>query len=184
MGSIKHLIMKLKDFDISFIGLKQGNHELEYELNDSFFEHFGFNEFYNADLIIKAALTKGSTMMELVLKGSGTVTVNCDLTNEPFKMNVTPALNLVIKFGEDYNDEDDELLVLPNGEHQFNAAQYLYEMTVLSLPQKRIHPGVEDGSLESPLLEKLEDLRPKIVEEKEETNESDPRWDALKDLLK
>ena len=67
MGSIKHLIMKLKDFDISFIGLKQGNHELEYELNDSFFEHFGFNEFYNADLIIKAALTKGSTMMELVL---------------------------------------------------------------------------------------------------------------------
>ena len=74
--------MKLKDFDISFIGLKQGNHELEYELNDSFFEHFGFNEFYNADLIIKAALTKGSTMMELVMKGSGTVTVNCDLTNE------------------------------------------------------------------------------------------------------
>ncbi len=57
-------------------------------------------------------------------------------------------------------------------------------MTVLSLPQKRIHPGVEDGSLESPLLDKLEDLKPKRVEEKEETNESDPRWDALKDLLK
>jgi uncharacterized metal-binding protein YceD (DUF177 family) len=176
--------MKLKDFDISFIGLKQGNHEFEYELNDSFFEHFGFNEFCNAEINVQATLTKGSTMMELVVKGNGTVEINCDLTNEPFKMNLNPALDLVIKFGEEYNDEDDELLVLPHGEYQFNVAQYLYEMTVLSLPQKRIHPGVEDGSLESPLLDKLEDLKPKIVEEKEETNESDPRWDALKDLLK
>jgi len=176
--------MKLKDFDISFIGLKQGNHEFEYELNDSFFEHFGFNEFCNAEINIQATLTKGSTMMELAVKGNGSVEVNCDLTNEPFKMNLNPALDLVIKFGEEYNDEDDELLVLPHGEYQFNVAQYLYEMTVLSLPQKRIHPGVEDGSLESPLLDKLEDLKPKIVEEKEETNESDPRWDALKDLLK
>ncbi len=176
--------MKLKDFDISFIGLKQGNHEFEYELNDSFFEHFGFNEFCNAEINILATLTKGSTMMELAVKGNGTVEVNCDLTNEPFKMNLTPTLELVIKFGEEYNDEDDELLVLPHGEYQFNVAQYLYEMMVLSLPQKRIHPGVENGSLESPLLDKLEDLKPKIVEEKEETNESDPRWDALKDLLK
>ena len=123
-------------------------------------------------------------MMELAVKGNGTVEVSCDLTNEPFKMNLNPTLDLVIKFGEEFNDEDDELLVLPHGEYQFNVAQYLYEMTVLSLPQKRIHPGVEDGSLESPLLDKLEDLKPKIVEEKEETNESDPRWDALKDLLK
>ena len=176
--------MKLKDFDISFIGLKQGNHEFEYELNDSFFEYFGFNEFCNTEINIQATLTKGSTMMELVVKGNGTVEINCDLTNEPFKMNLNPALDLVIKFGEEYNDEDDELLVLPHGEYQFNVAQYLYEMTVLSLPQKRIHPGVEDGSLESPLLDKLEDLKPKRVEEKEETNESDPRWDALKDLLK
>ena len=176
--------MKLKDFDISFIGLKQGNHEFEYELNDLFFEHFGFNEFCNAEINVQAILTKGSTMMELAVKGKGTVEVNCDLTNEPFKMNINSTLDLVIKFGEEYNDEDDELLVLPHGEYQFNVAQYLYEMTVLSLPQKRIHPGVEDGSLESPLLDKLEDLKPKIVEEKEETNESDPRWDALKDLLK
>ena len=176
--------MKLKDFDISFIGLKQGNHEFEYELNDLFFEHFGFNEFCNAEINVQAILTKGSTMMELAVKGKGTVEVNCDLTNEPFKMNINSTLDLVIKFGEEYNDEDDELLVLPHGEYQFNVAQYLYEMTVLSLPQKRIHPGVEDGSLESPLLDKLEDLKPKIVEEKKETNESDPRWDALKDLLK
>jgi hypothetical protein len=82
--------MKLKDFDISFIGLKQGNHEFEYELNDSFFEHFGFNEFCNAEINIQATLTKGSTMMELAVKGNGTVEVNCDLTNEPFKMNLNP----------------------------------------------------------------------------------------------
>ena len=61
--------MKLKDFDISFIGLKQGKHEFEYELGDALFEYFGFSEFRNSKLTVLATLTKGSTMMELHLSG-------------------------------------------------------------------------------------------------------------------
>ncbi len=183
--------MKLKDFDISFIGLKQGKHEFEYELGDAFFEYFGFSEFRNSKLTVLATLTKGSTMMELHLSGGGTVEVDCDITNEPFELMLNPKLDLVIKFGAEFNDEDDELLILPHGEYQFNIAQYLYEMSVLSLPQKRTHPGIEDGTLKSPVLDKLEDLKPRVLAqeteeeliEEEDKKPSDPRWDALKNLL-
>jgi uncharacterized metal-binding protein YceD (DUF177 family) len=42
-------------------------------------------------------------------------------------------------------------------------------------------PGIEDGSLDSEVYKKLEELRPKgNFEEKEDI---DPRWDKLKDLL-
>ena len=111
----------------------------------------------------------------------GEVRAYCDITNEPFDLPVDGALELVVKFGDAYNDEDDEVLVLPHGEHQLNIAQYVYEMLVLAVPSKRIHPGVADGSLKSDVLQRLDELQPRASEEK--TDKTDPRWDALRNLL-
>jgi uncharacterized metal-binding protein YceD (DUF177 family) len=60
------------------------------------------------------------------------------------------------------------------------VAQYIYEMMVLALPSKRVHPGIEDGSLDSDILKKLEELSP---ERKKKNENTDPRWDDLKKLL-
>ena len=79
------------------------------------------------------------------------------------------------------NNENDEILIIPHGEHQINVAQYIYEMLVLAVPPKRVHPGVLDGTLKSEILDKLEELQPK--ESKEQTEGTDPRWDDLKKLL-
>ena len=119
--------------------------------------------------------------MELEMKAEGWVNLACDLTGELFNQPISSELELVIKFGEAFNDEDDEILVLPFGEHQFNIAQYIYEMLVLAVPPKRVHPGVADGTLKSSALKKLAELQPKEVREGKE--ETDPRWDALKSLL-
>ena len=100
-------------------------------------------------------------MLELEMYAKGTVNVNCDITNEPFDQKITSSLELVVKFGDEYNDENDEILIVPHGEHQINIAQYVYEMLVLAIPQKRVHPGVEDGTLESEVIDKLEELQPK-----------------------
>jgi uncharacterized metal-binding protein YceD (DUF177 family) len=115
------------------------------------------------------------------MHAKGTVNVACDISNEPYDQPVEGSLKLVIKFGDAYSDEDDEILVLPHGEHQFNIAQYVYEMIVLSVPSKRVHPGVLDGSLQSEMLRKLQELQPKETGNK--TEKTDPRWDALRNLL-
>ncbi len=86
----------------------------------------------------------------------------------------------MVKFGEIDNQDDDELLILPHGSHQIDVAQYIYEMIVLSVPQKKVHPGIENGTLKSEILEKLKDLEP---QEKPPSDDTDPRWDKLKDLL-
>ena len=174
--------MKLKEFSIPFSGLKIGRHEFGYTLDNTFFESFAYEEFNGASIHMEASLNKTSTMMELQITATGTVNVNCDLTSEPFDQMIENAkLQLVIKFGEEYNDEDDEILILPHGEHQFNIAQYAYEMLVLAVPQKRVHPGVLDGTLRSEVLDKLEALQPK--EQKDNKEDTDPRWDDLKKLL-
>ena len=174
-------MMKLKEFNIPFSGLKLGKHEFVYEIENAFFESFDYQEFNGASIQVKAILEKMNTMMELKIKAKGTVNVDCDLTGEPYDQPISSDLQLVVKFGEEYNDEDDEILIIPHGEHQFNIAQYIYEMLVLAVPQKRVHPGIADGTLKSDILDKLEELQPK--EKKESSDKIDPRWDDLKKLL-
>ncbi len=175
-------MMKLKEYAIPFSGLKQGKHEFGFQVGDGFFESFEYDDINGADIDLQVSLHKMSTMMELEMVAKGTVNVNCDVTNEPYDQAISAKLGLVIKFGEEYNDEDDEILILPHSEHQINIAQYVYEMLVLAIPLKRVHPGVMDGSLESEALRKLEELQPK--EEKGKTEQdTDPRWDILKKLL-
>ena len=77
-----------------------------------------------------------------------------------------------------------DILILPHGEYEINVAQYIYETIILGIPAKRVHPGVEDGTLDSDILKKLEELSPKLEDEKQKTSEDiDPRWDTLKKLL-
>jgi uncharacterized metal-binding protein YceD (DUF177 family) len=174
-------MMTRKEFVIPFSGLKPGAHSFEYQINNTFFESFEYHEFNETAIEVVVHFNKMSTVMELEMEAQGTVNVACDLTDEPFDQAVTASLQLVVKFGDTYNDEDDEILVIPHGEHQINIAQYIYEMIVLAVPAKRIHPGIKDGTLQSEALKKLEELQPK--ESKKDKDNTDPRWDALKDLL-
>ena len=172
--------MEHKEYSIPFSGLKEGKHKFNYTVDNTFIQSFGFEEFNSVDVDLQVVLDRRSTMLEFAFSLKGIVNVNCDLSNEPYDEHIAAKLVLVVKFGEAFNDEDDEILILPHGEHQVNIAQYVYEMIVLAVPPKRVHPGVKDGTLHSDLLDKLEELQPREFKQSEKT---DPRWDALKDFL-
>ena len=172
--------MKLDSkYKIEFAGLKIGDHQFNFKVDKKFFDRFNFSDFNDISVNIDIDLTKKSTLLKLNFVLEGRVNVSCDLTNEPYDHTIKHVASLVVKFGQEYNDEDDEILVLPHGEHKLFVDQYIFEMIVLSLPPKRIHPGVEDGSLKSEILEILEDLKPK-----ENSNLADPRWEQLKKFKK
>ena len=177
------MMKQLKDYTIQFVGLKQGEHCFEYNTDKKFFEHFEFNEFNDAKLDVKVVLNKKTTILELHFEVSGTINVNCDLTNEPFNQQINSDFNLVVNFGEAFNNENENILILPYAEYEINISQYIYELIVLSVPFKKVHPGVEDGTLDSDMLDKLEELSPKGLEDKNENEDIDPRWNTLKKLL-
>lgn len=174
----------LKEYLIPFAGLKIGKHQFEYQVDKKFFEHFDFDEYNDVNIKVDVILEKKSTMLELHFKHKGTINVPCDVTNEDFDLPVRGKLTLIVKFGEAFNDENEELLILPHGEFQVDVSQYIYELIVLSVPVKRIHPGVKDGTLENEAVKALEALSPgEQKAQKEEQEDIDPRWAALKKLL-
>jgi uncharacterized metal-binding protein YceD (DUF177 family) len=177
------VMKQLKEFTIPFVGLKQGEHHFDFKIDNTFFLHFEYDEFNKAEVSANVLLLKKSNSLEFHFNVDGIVNVYCDLSNEPYNQKILGDHHLVVNFGDEFNDEDDALLIVPHGTYEVNIQQYLYELVVLSLPAKRIHPGVEDGTLDSEILEKLKELTPKDIEEISSENETDPRWDELKKLL-
>ncbi|WP_412476831.1 YceD family protein [Flavobacterium sp. TBRC 19031] len=180
------------EYLIPFIGLKLGKHQFEFKIEKKFFDAFSFDEFESCNVDVNVVLEKKTTMLEVNFKHKGTVNVPCDLTGEPFNLPIKGKIKLVVQFGNEFNNDNDELLILPHGEHQIDLSQYIYEMIVLSVPQKRIHPGVKDGTLQTEALQKLNELQVKDPSEREQAkqikevkkeDDIDPRWDKLKQLL-
>ncbi len=177
---------ELKEFTIPFVGLKIGEHRFDFEIDNTFFEHFGYDEFNDASIKLDVLLDKKSTLLEFTLTYKGTVNVNCDVTNEPYDQEIDGSYHFIVKFGDTFNDEEEDLLTIPHGSYEVNIQQYIYESMVLSLPSRRIHPGVLDGTLESDILDKLEELSPtgsKDNSDDAQSTDTDPRWDTLKKLL-
>lgn len=177
---------KMNDFLIPFVGLKLGKHQFEYQVDNAFFDAFEYDDFNSSDIRIKVNFEKKSTMLEVQLEHSGTVNVACDVTGEDFDMPIDGNLKLVVNFGDEFNNDNEELLILPHGEHQLDVSQYIYEMIVLSVPLRRVHSGVLDGSLKNAALDKLNEISVTEIntDSESDTEEIDPRWDKLKQLLK
>ena len=167
-------------FILKFAGLKEGKHKFDYEADNSFFKIYDYREFNDANINFNIDFIKKPTVLELQIIGDGVVNINCTLSNEPFDYNLKTRFKLIVKFGEYYDDSNDELLILPQGSHSINLDQFLYEMVVLSMPIRNVHPGVEDGSIKSDVINRLKDFD--INNEK--SSNFDPRWNKLKKLKK
>lgn len=166
---------KLRNYDVSFSGLKTGKHEFRFETDKEFFQLFDTEqEFTNPRIAVDVLLDKHSTFLEFEIKVSGTVELVCDITNENFEYPIENQIKVLVKFGEEYDDSEEDVITIPTGDHAFNIAQLIYENVALSIPMKKVSPNVSDEDLAI-----LDKFSPK---EDEEEQNSDPRWDALKNL--
>ena len=177
----------MKEYTIPFSGLKIGEHQFDFDIKKPFFEYFEYEEFNDVSVALDVVLEKKSNWLEFILDYQGVVNVACDVTNEPYDQPISGHYKFVVRFGDTYDDDNEDLLIIPHGSFEVNIQQFVYESIVLAVPLRRVHPGVEDGTLDSEILDKLEELRPNFSE-KELDKEShddkiDPRWDSLKKLL-
>ncbi|HUW07109.1 MAG TPA: DUF177 domain-containing protein [Williamwhitmania sp.] len=151
---------RLIDFTIPFKGLKQGKHELEFEISDRFFSEFDGSEVTKGNLMANVLLDKNSTFLKLDVHISGNAEVVCDRCLDTFYIPVEYTGNLFVKFSEReaYEDSDDDVLFLPPSESELDLKQYLFDWICLSLPVRRVHPDDKNGkSLCNPeMIEKLE----------------------------
>ncbi len=159
--------------------MKEGIHLFNYELGNKFFKNFDYYDFLDAKLFAKLELEKQSTLLNLKFSFNGEIEVQCDVSMESFNLDLETEHAVVVKFKDDIISTDDKVIFMPAGSHSIDVSHLIYESIILAVPQKKVHPGIENGSLKSEIVEKLEALKPK----KNFKEKTDPRWDKLKDLL-
>lgn len=170
---------KFKAYNVQFSGLNEGEHDFKFQIDQSFFDLFEFNQDFNQPSIqVKLTLVKKSTFMELHFWHQGTVLLECDVTNDEYTEDVEGDMDVIVKFGNEFDDSDDEVMILPYGEHSINIAQLIYESILLSIPNKRVKPNLSEEELDL-----LDQFSPFDKEENSDNDDSDPRWDELKKIL-
>lgn len=179
--------------------LTEGTHSFEYNLNDDYFIKIDSPEVQKGNVNAKVTLTKTALTYALDFKLHGMVYVSCDRCLDNMEQEVTYIGKLYVKFGDDYSQESDEVVVIPESEGEINIAWFLYEFIILSIPIKHVHPPgtcnkMMSGKLKKHLIHKVaaedenEDFDDFSVDIEIETDvdnekETDSRWDDLKNII-
>lgn len=166
----------LKDFVIQFRGLGVGSHELEFKVNDSFFEAFNYSDLKAGDENVNLSMEKQETMLVLDFLLKGSVKVLCDRCLDEFDYKLHKSEQLIVQFGKSYKELSDEIVVIPENAYEIDIAPYIYEYINLSLPIQKMHPNDSEGN--SRCRKEITNLLNELSGEKQ----MDPRWEELKKL--
>ncbi len=176
---------KLKDYTIAFKGLSDGKHEFVYDLDAAFFGQFETSLVETGALKAKVGLLKSQTMLSFTFEIRGTVESVCDKCLGVLEIPVRYKGKLLVKFGAEYDEPCEDIVIIPHDESEINVAQWLYEFICISLPIRHVHKKDKDGNLacDPEMLEKLNQYLVVSKPESEVNDEVDPRWAALKNLV-
>lgn len=167
---------------IEFKGLKEGLHDFDFEVDNTFFEHFEESLVDNGDVLIKVTLEKRSAFIKIHFKIKGWLELTCDRCLDQFRQKIKNETEMFVKFGEKEFEEGENVIWILPEEHFISLAQPIYEYVSLSIPLRHVHPKNKENKrgCNKEMLEKLKDYLQPDNEEGEIP--TDPRWDALKKL--
>ncbi len=182
---------ELSEFSLSLKSLPLGVYEYEYSLEDSFFEAIDAPDVKQGALEVTLEVTKNVHNVELRFRIEGEIVTICDRCLDELLLPIETEQLLYIKFGKEYSEESDDLIIISEDEGTYNVAWIIYEYIVLSLPIVRRHEEGECNEDMMALYSKYvvgevgeeDDDELDYDEVQEEKTEVDPRWAALKNIL-
>ena len=173
-----------------------GTHTFEYHLGKTFFTNMESEDVHDADLNVTLTVEYKSDVYMLDFVVEGIVTLICDRCLDDLEFPIDTTYHINVKYGEDYNDDSEDLLVIPESDNYLNVAYMIYDTVALAIPIKHVHPLGKCNRQMSAMLKKHRaggaagedaDLQNQLIEEMDsmddaEEQPTDPRWDALKNL--
>lgn len=186
-------------YKIDLRNLPEGKHTFTFKLDNKFFGDIDGPEIQKGEIEVACMVNSSHDGNEMNFQLKGFVVVPCDRCLDEMELPVDVESRLVVKLGEEYAEESDEIVVIPVDEGIINLAWFLYEFVALSIPLKHIHaPGKCNKQMSSKLRKHIarsvddeedddsdNELVTDSAEEDEESGSigNDPRWDALKDIM-
>ena len=183
---------KLDKYQIDLKGMHESSCRFDFRLDDSFFADIDAADVRKGNVDVTLFIKKTSQAFDLKFHTEGFVTVPCDRCLDEMSQPIVADDTLRVKFGPEYAEEEDNLVVVPEDEGTINVAWFMYEFVALAIPMKRVHaPGECNEEMYRKLqlyLRTTPDADDDLAEEvevasDEEDKPIDPRWNELKKIL-
>ncbi len=168
-------MVRRADYNIDIFKLSNSSHQYNFDFDDSFFDLFEDSLVDKGNGKVDLVLLKSDSFMELKFEMSGEIELVCDRSLEPFWFKLDLKNRLLLKFGDDWEELSDEILMMPRGEQTINVSQYIYEFIGVAVPMKKLHPKFNNEEEEEDFFYSSEDGN-------DDDMPIDPRWKKLKDL--
>ena len=163
-------------------GLGEGEHDFSFELDRQFFALFEHPEIDHGNVKAEVKLVRKQGVISLHFSLKGEVEVECDRCLERFMTRISTSQTIFVKVGDTPGEIEDDVLMIDRDDHEIEVGQYLFEFIILALPYQKVHPDDAQGksTCDPEMLKQLEAYR---FREANQEGNSDPRWDALKDII-
>ena len=171
MNSLELLKIDLK-------GLTDEETSLAFALDDTYFEALDGADVKRGSLHVSVSIRKATGFFELQFRTVGTVVVPCDRCLDDMDQPVETSNRLVVKFGSEYSEEDD-IIVVPEDEGILDTSWIIYEFVALVIPIRHVHAP---GKCNPAMTKALEELSADRSSDEESSQAVDPRWEKLKNL--
>ena len=174
----------LEQYIIDLKALQDDTAHVEYSIDDSFFALLETSEFQKGNAHVSVDIKRLADSFEMNFQIDGHVVVICDRCLDEMEQEISTADRLFVKYGSDYADGGDEVVIIPEDEGTINVAWFIYEFMALAVPMRHVHP---DGECNPEMMKKLsahlskEDAMLDDMQDGEKP--IDPRWNDLKNLL-
>ena len=94
----------------------------------------------DADVKIHMDLVKKNDTYDCTFHCKGLLHIPCDRCLDPLDHEVDTEYHVVVKYGENYDDGADNLLIIPYSNSYLNVAYILYDTILLTIPLRHVHP--------------------------------------------
>ena len=105
----------------------------EFVLDNLFFANIDGPEVQKGKVNVTLVVKKTSRAFELNFQTDGMVWVPCDRCLDDMEQPVSSTDKLMVKFGHEYAEEGDNLIVIPEEEGEINVAWFMYEFIALAI---------------------------------------------------
>lgn len=174
---------KDSQFNLNIAKLADKTHHYAFELGPAFFAQFDQQLIQDGNLHVELNLTKTDRLLTLDFDINGTVRLICDRSLDEYDQPIHVQQQLLVRFGDQYAELDDNILQITPDTQVLPIAQHLFDYIGLAIPMKKLHPRFQNEPDENP------DADSKLIfstrnenDEDDDDDYTDPRWNALRNL--
>lgn len=161
---------KFSQYKVQLAALPQGTFEQDFVCDTDFFKSMESIDILSGNVEVHLEITHKNGVYDCSFEIDGEIDIACDRCLEPMKHIVEADYNMIVKYGPEYDDSSDEVLIIPQEQTTMDFSEIILDTILLTIPIRHIHP---EGECDSEMAAKFESHLVESVDDDDDQDDED-----------